>query len=841
MMNRLLKPFVFLAFFLAVSLSGKPALAQGIEVDYSNPKSYIVGGVNITGLKYLSADQLISVLGFREGDSVTIPSEDVSNAVKRLWLQGATSNVGLYIERLSAARDTAWLRLDIEELPRVLKWEYRGVRNGERDDLKDKLNLRRGSQLSDYVLTTSVDLIREYFKEKGFLNVAVDVEQEQDSIIKNATKVTFVVNKGKKVKIREITYEGNEEISKYKLDKTMKKTKDRSWYNFFKSKKFNEEEYANDRKSLLDAFNEAGYRDARVVRDSIYEIEEGRLGIHLVFDAGRKYYFRNITWTGNSEYDDETLNSVLHIDKGSIYDIITMEKRLYGGDQSELSIAKLYRDNGYLFFNVTPVEINIEGDSVDVEMRLVEGKPAKFNNIIINGNTLTNEKVVRRAVFTRPGYLFRQTDFERSIREISSMGHFDPEVAADPNRGYNIVPNSLNNTVDISYNVEEKSNSQIELSGGWGNRMFVGTVGLSFNNFSTYSFFKKEAWRPVPLGDAQQLAIRFQTNGTYYTTLSASFVEPWLTGKKPTSLSISAYFSRQTNSFISSYYSVLNNDQYMEVYGANIGLGTRLKWPDTYFVFYSSLGWQTYELKDWNYYFIYSTGKSHNLSLTSTLSRNSTDQSIYPRQGSEFSFTMQLTPPWSLMRKNASSIDWQSKSIQEHFKWIEYNKWTFKGAVYTRLLGDLVLMTRAHFGYLGYYNRNWGYSPFEGFIVGGDGMSGYNTYGSEVIGLRGYDNYSLTPYINGAYAGNVYDKFTVELRYPLVMQPSSTIYALAFLEAGNCWSDIHSFNPFQVKRSAGIGLRVFLPIVGLLGIDWGYGFDATSDKSQFHFVIGQQF
>ena len=841
MMNRLLKPFVFLAFFLAVSLSGKPALAQGIEVDYSNPKSYIVGGVNITGLKYLSADQLISVLGFREGDSVTIPSEDVSNAVKRLWLQGATSNVGLYIERLSAARDTAWLRLDIEELPRVLKWEYRGVRNGERDDLKEKLNLRRGSQLSDYVLTTSVDLIREYFKEKGFLNVAVDVEQEQDSIIKNATKVTFVVNKGKKVKVREITYEGNEEISKYKLDKTMKKTKDRSWYNFFKSKKFNEEEYANDRKSLLDAFNEAGYRDARVVRDSIYEIEEGRLGIHFVFDAGRKYYFRNITWTGNSEYDDETLNSVLHIDKGSIYDIITMEKRLYGGDQSELSIAKLYRDNGYLFFNVTPVEINIEGDSVDVEMRLVEGKPAKFNNIIINGNTLTNEKVVRRAVFTRPGYLFRQTDFERSIREISSMGHFDPEVAADPNRGYNIVPNSMNNTVDISYNVEEKSNSQIELSGGWGNRMFVGTVGLSFNNFSTYSFFKKEAWRPVPLGDAQQLSIRFQTNGTYYTTLSASFVEPWLTGKKPTSLSISAYFSRQTNSFISSYYSVLNNDQYMEVYGANIGLGTRLKWPDTYFVFYSSLGWQTYELKDWNYYFIYSTGKSHNLSLTSTFSRNSTDQSIYPRQGSEFSFTMQVTPPWSLMRKNASSIDWQSKSIQEHFKWIEYNKWTFKGAVYTRLLGDLVLMTRAHFGYLGYYNRNWGYSPFEGFIVGGDGMSGYNTYGSEVIGLRGYENYSLTPYINGAYAGNVYDKFTVELRYPLVMQPSSTIYALAFLEAGNCWSDIHSFNPFQVKRSAGIGLRVFLPIVGLLGIDWGYGFDATSDKSQFHFVIGQQF
>ncbi len=840
-MKNLLKPFTVLALLLAVSLSGKPVFAQGIEVDYANPKSYVLGGVNITGLKYLSAEQLLSVLGFREGDTVTLPSEEISNAVKRLWLQGATSQVGLYIERLSAARDTAWLRLDIEELPRVLKWDYRGVHNGERDDLKEKLNLRRGGQLSEYVLNTSVDLIKDYYKEKGFLNVAVDVEQVRDSIIKNAVKVTFVVNKGKKVKVKEISYEGTAEVSKYKLDKTMKKTKDRSWYNFFKSKKFNEDEYANDKKSLLDAFNEAGYRDARVVSDSLYYIEEGRLGIHFVFDPGKKYYFRDITWTGNSEYDAEVLNSVLHIDKGSVYDVITMEKRLYGGDPNELSIAKLYRDNWYLFFNVTPVEINIEGDSVDVEMRLVEGKPATFNNIIINGNTLTNEKVVRRAVFTRPGYLFRQTDFERSIREISSMGHFDAEVAADPQKGYNIVPNPLNNTVDISYNVEEKSNSQIELSGGWGNRMFVGTLGLSFNNFSTYNFFKKEAWRPVPLGDAQQLAIRFQTNGTYYTTLSASFVEPWLTGKKPTSLSFSAYFSRQTNSYFSAYYNILNNDQYMEVFGASLGLGTRLKWPDTYFVFYNSLGWQTYKLKDWSYYFIYNTGVSHNLSWTSSLSRNSTDQTIYPRQGSDFNFTMQLTPPWSLMRKNASSIDWSAKTIQEHFRWIEYNKWTFKGSVYTRLVGDLVLMTRANFGYLGYYNRKWGYSPFEGFIVGGDGMSGYNTYGSEVIGLRGYENYSLTPYINGAYAGNVYDKFTVELRYPLIMQPSSTIFALAFLEAGNCWSDIHDFNPFQVKRSAGVGLRVFLPIVGLLGIDWGYGFDATSNKSQFHFVIGQQF
>jgi len=816
---------------------------KGIEVDYNNPKTYVVGGIDIPGLKYLSKEQLLSVSGIQIGGKLEVPGEAVSDAIKRLWLQGAASNIGFYIDSLSAAKDTAWFRLELEELPRLLKWDYKGVKNGEKDDLKEKLNLRRGGQVSEFVINTSVDLIKEFYKEKGFLNVDVNVIQQRDSVVKNAVKVTFDVYKGKKVKIKEITYEGAGELTKYKLDKAMKKTKDAKWYNLFSSKKFNEDEYANDKKALIDAFNEAGYRDARIVKDSIYYVEDSRLGIHFVFDQGKKYYFRNITWTGNSEYDESVLNDVLRISKGSVYDMITMEKRLFGGEEGDISISKLYRDNGFLFFNVSPVEINIVGDSVDVEMRMVEGKPATFNNIIINGNNITNEDVVRRAVFTRPGYLFRQSDFERSVREIASMGHFEPEAAADPQKGYSIMPNGMTNTVDIAYNVEEKSNSQIELSGGWGNNMFVGSVGLSFNNFSTKNFFRKECWKPVPLGDAQTLSIKFQTNGTYYTALSASFVEPWLTGKKPTSLSISAYYTRQTNSYISSYYSILNDDQFMEVFGANIGLGTRLRWPDTYFVLYNTIGWQTYKLQNWNYQFIYDTGMSHNLSWTVTLSRNSTDQMLYPRTGSDFSFSMQLTPPWSLMRKDADKIDWDKTTVAEHYRWIEYNKWVFKGTVYTRLVGDLVLMARAFFGYLGYYNRNWGYSPFEGFILGGDGMSGYNTYGSEVIGLRGYENYSLTPYLNGHYAGHVYDKFTVELRYPIIMQPSSTIYALAFLEGGNCWSDIRLFNPFNIKRSAGVGIRVYLPIVGMLGVDWGYGFDAdaTATKSQFHFVIGQQF
>ncbi len=616
---------------------------------------------------------------------------------------------------------------------------------------------------------------------------------------------------------------------------------------------------------MLSVFNEAGYRDARIVKDTMYYVEPNRLQIDFYIDEGKKYYFRDITWTGNSVYDSDVLNEVLKIQKGDVYDVVTMDKRLFGGGkQNEYDITKLYRDNGYLFFGIQPVEMNIEGDSVDVEMRIVEGKPATLNEIVINGNDLTNERVIRRQLFTRPGYLFSQTDFERSIREIASMGQFDPEAIMGEG-GWSVLPNSMDNTVDIVYNVTEKPSSQLELSGGWGGNTFVATVGVSFNNFSTRRFFDKTAWRPVPLGDAQNLSLRFQTNGTYYTSLSASFSEPWLFGKKPTSLNMSLYYTRQTNSYI--YYNILNNDEFMEVYGFAAGIGKRLKWPDNYFVLYNQLSWQTYRLQNWSYQFLFNTGISHNLSYTLSLNRTSTDQQIYPREGSDFSFSLQLTPPYSLLRSgkgwlksvdsegneieaaNRKEINYDLHSSEERYKWIEYHKWSFKGSVFTKLVGDLVLMARAQFGYLGYYNRNWGYSPFEGFRVGGDGMSGYDTYGSEIISLRGYENYSLTPQATSSYnttgnyyAGNVYDKFTVELRYPVILQPQSTIYALLFLEGGNCWSDIRDFNPFQIKRSAGLGVRVFLPMIGLLGVDWGWGFDDSNyGGSQFHFVIGQQF
>ncbi len=861
-MMRLRHIFSAMLLFLA-SLTGFAQTGRsGIEIDYTNPKKYTVAGVGVEGNTYFGEQQIVNLTGLQKGMEVTIPSDEMSSIVERVWAQRFFEDVGIVVDSLNAAQDSVWLKICIRERPRVSRWTISGVKNGDKKELMERLGLRPGREFSDYVKTTSVDIIKRYYKEKGFLLCEVDPQVIKDTIIKSAIRVNFDIKKGEKIKIKDIHFIGNDHVKEFKLARSMKKTKSNKIYNFFSSKKFNEKEYPNDKKLAIEAFNEAGYRDARLIKDSIYYVEPNRLGIDLVFDEGRKYYFRNITWTGNSVYPTETLNKILQIEKGDVYDVVTMNKRLFGGGkQSDYDISKLYRDNGYLFFQITPVEMNIQNDSVDVEMRISEGKPATLNNIVINGNDLTNEKVVRRQIMTRPGYLFRQTDFERSIREIASLGQFDPEAITDPAKGYSIIPNQLNNTVDLVYNVTEKPSSQLELSGGWGGNTFVATAGVSFNNFSTHRFFDKTAWRPVPLGDAQNLALRFQTNGTYYTALTASFMEPWLFGKKPTSLSLSGYYTRMTNSYIAIGW--LDDSNVFEVFGFNAGLGNRLKWPDNYFVLYNSLSWQTYKLTNWtNSYFMFENGISHNISYTLSLNRNSTDQQIYPRQGSDFSFSLQLTPPFSLLRKysydesgnkisvnNWKDVNYDNWSSDQRYKWIEYHKWKFSGAVYTKLVGDLVLMTRAQFGYLGYYNRNWGYSPFEGFQVGGDGMTGYNTYGSEIVALRGYANYSLTPMeltpysSNGySYAGNVYDKFTVELRYPVILQPQSTIFVLGFLEGGNCWSDIRNFNPFQIKRSAGVGVRVFLPMLGLLGIDWGYGFDdATNGKSQFHFLIGQQF
>ena len=848
---------------LALAPSALMAQQQGVEVDYNNPRQVIVGGVKVEGNTYFKSQQILSYSGLREGQEITIPGEEISSIVERLWLQRYFEDVAVVVDSLDATRDTAYFTIKIQERPRVSRWTFSGVKSGERKDIEERVNLRPGREFSDYVEKTTADIVKRYYAGKGFLQCEVTAEVVRDTIISNAIQVNFAVDRGPKIKVKDINFIGNDHVKEYKLARSMKKTKSNKIYNFFHSKKFDEKEYLNDKRSVLSAFNEEGYRDARIVRDSVYYIEPDRLAIDIVFDEGDKYYFRDITWTGNSIYTTDALNSILGIKKGDVYDRVTMDQRLFGGGkQTDYDVSKLYKDNGYLFMTLTPVETNIQNDSVDVELRISEGKQAILDDVIINGNDITNERVIRRQIFTRPGYLFTQSDFERSIREIASLGQFDAEAIMDPNTGWSVIPNQGDNTVDVIYNVTEKPSSQLELSGGWGGNTFVATVGVSFNNFSTRRMFEKGAWKPVPLGDAQNLAVRFQTNGTYYTAFSASFTEPWLFGKKPTSLNIGAYYTRQTDSYLAlNFYS---NNREMDVYGISASLGTRLKWPDNYFVLYHGLNWQTYKLRNWySGYFIFDDGISNNINYSLTLARNSTDQMIYPRQGSDFQFSVQLTPPFSLLRRHDfdsdgnkvqvasyKDINYDNWSSRERFRWIEYHKWKFSGAVYTRLVGDLVLMTRAQFGYLGYYNRNWGYSPFEGFLLGGDGMSGYNTYGSEIIAMRGYENYSLTPYEPSkynssgyAYAGNVYDKFTVELRYPVILQPSSTIFVLAFLEGGNCWSDIRDFNPFQIKRSAGVGVRIFLPMIGLLGVDWGYGFDnpVQSNRSQFHFMIGHQF
>jgi len=831
--------FLVTGLFVSKVINAQEIVAQtNVVVDYNNPQKYILANVEIKGVKLISKEQILSITGLAIGDEVTIPGDELSSIVQRLYMQRFFSDVDVRIDSLK--KDSAYVSINLVERPRVTLWDFTGIKKSERQDLDERLKLRRRSELSDFILKSSSDIIKRYYQEKGFLNVNVTVSQVADTITPNAVRVFFNVDRGDKVRIKTIHFIGNENVKTHKLRLAMKNTKDKHIINFFSNKKFKEKEYPQDKQLLIQKFQEKGFFDARIVRDSIYFIDNKHLGIDIEVEEGQQYFFRNVTWTGNSVFPTELLNRVLMIEKGDIFDVVALEKRL--STDPKQNVQTMYRDRGYVFCQILHVEHNIDKDSIDVEIRIFEGKPATFNNIIINGNTLTNEQVVRRQLFVRPGYLYAQTDLERSARELMSIGLFNEEKVGT---GLDIQPNQRDNTVDVIFNLEEKPSSQLEVAGGWGGNTFVGTLGVSFNNFSTRRLFEKSAWKPVPLGDGQTLSLRFQTSGTYYTALSASFIEPWLFGKKPTSLSLSAYFTRQTNS----YYWQLNNDQFMEIYGLAAGIGTRLKWPDNYFILYNELSAQRYRLQDWQYRFIFTDGISNNFSWKINLRRNSTDQPIYSREGSDILLGLQLTPPYSLFRDK--NTDYAAMLPSERYKWIEYHKWTFQGSFFSTLLGkevlgkDLVLMARAQFGYLGYYNRKLGYSPFEGFLVGGDGMSGYNTYGADVIGLRGYKNQSLTPYSQNAYAGNVYDKFTLELRFPIILEPQSTIYILTFLEGGNCWSDIRDFNPFSIKRSAGVGVRVLLPIVGMLGIDWGYGFDPVPGEkrggSNIHFVIGQQF
>jgi len=831
-MKKLLKLKVFAVLFFISNILIAQDAKQALGLDYNNPKKFVIQELTVSGLEYLDPNQILSISGFAVGDTITIPSEDLSFLVKKLWLNRYFSKVNLRYTKVED--DKIWLDIYLLENPRLSRWEFVGekISKSNKTDLAEKLNLRRGTEISEFMLENSKRLIKNYYADKGFLNAEVITIQTPDTIVKNASILTFKIIKNPKVKIKSINFEGNKDISNKKLRKAMKKTKRKG---FLRSGKYIKDKYNEDLNHIITYYNKKGYRDAKIITDTIYALDEKYINVDIKFEEGRQYFIRNITWIGNSILPEEHLNATLGLKKGDVYDKSALNKMLF---EDDFSVSTQYNDMGYVFFEVSPVEIKIDGDSIDLEMRMMEHNQARFNNIIINGNNKTNEDVVRRELYTKPGELYSKTAIIESIRRLSTSGYFNPE-AFGKDGGLDVRPDAPNSTVDISYNLEEVSNDQLELSGGWGSGMFVGSVGVTFNNFAMSRIFKKGAWRPVPSGEGQTLSLRGQSNGSYYNTLSLSFMDPWFGKRKPNVFSFSAYYAHESNAT----YWMSSSDQWMSVLGISIGLGKRLKWPDSNFQLRGDLSYQRYTLRDWASYFTFSNGASNNLSFGITLSRTSIDQQFYPRQGSEVSLGVQATPPYSLLNNK----DYKTMTDDaERYKWIEYHKWTFRFATYTSLSSDkkLILHTKTKFGVLGYYNKDWGYSPFEGFLLGGDGMSGYTRYGQEVVGLRGYENNSLSPYVKGVNTANIYSKFTMELRYPIILEPSSSIYALAFIEAGNSWYEVREFNPFSLKRSVGVGLRLYLPIVGILGIDWAYGMDkvkgyAGAGGSHFHFSIGQ--
>ena len=845
---------LYLFLFLLFSFSSVFAQEEVSYISYSgNPRKYVISEIEVVGVENLDAKILVNLSGLRVGQIVPIPGDEISQAIRRYWDHGLFSDVKVYFTPSADSKEAA-LQIHLQERPRLSDIFFHGLKKSEIETISGKVAMMKGSQVTPFMVTRAEKYVTDYFVEKGFYNTTVNIQQKEDPSKPNHVLLDVYVDKKEKVKVNSLVFEGNEVLSYHKLNGAMKKTNAKGKIrNFFRTKKFVKDKYEEDLVALIDKYNEEGYRDARVVSEEVKRNDDNTVDVRIKVEEGSKYYIGNITWVGNSIYAGEQLSSYLKISKGDVFNNKQLDKRLFSDEDA---VHNVYMDNGYLFSSISPIETHVYGDTIDLEMRVMEGPQATINNVFIKGNTKTHEHVARREIRTKPGQLFSKSELIRTVRELAQLGHFDPEKI---NPGVN--PDPDNGTVDLTYELEEKPNDQIELSGGWGAGMFVGSVGLKFNNFSIRNVFNKDAWRPLPSGDGQQLALRAQTNGKYYQSYSLSFTEPWLGGKRPNSLSFSVYHSLQTgvssnswNSFNSGYgygYGYGYNDyydrdvnQYRKVSGASVGFGKRLSWPDDFFTLYTEVGYQLFQMKNW-YFLDMQNGRSNILNFKVVLSRRSIDNPIYTRSGSDFSVGVSFTPPYSWFEDK----DYAQVAADKKYKFVEYHKWTFKSAVYKALdrQKKLVLMGKMEMGFLGYYDKNKK-SPFEKFVVGGDGMSGYSTYGEETIGLRGYENSSLTPRsANGyAYDGNMYNKLTMEMRYPISLQPSATVYALAFLEAGNCWSDFRDFSPFELKRSAGVGLRIFLPIFGLLGIDWGYGFDDVNGSSQaggsqFHFVIGQSF
>ena len=844
------------------------------DISYAGtPRTVTLGGLTVSGAEGYEDYMLTGISGLTIGQEIELPGDQITDAVKHYWKYGLFSEVSISVDSL--VHDKAYLHIHLQMRPRVSTINYVGLKKSERTDMEEKLGLLKGAQITPNMVDRAKILAKKYFDDKGFKNADIQIVQRDDVANKNQVILDVIIDKKQKMKVRTITIEGNHALKDSKIKgglfkkgafaKTHEAGKLGS---FLKAKKYTPERWKADKQKLIEKYNEYGYRDAVILSDSVWNVDEKHVSINIKVDEGKKYFIRNITWVGNTVYNSDYLAAVLGMKKGDVYNQKLMSKRL---TEDEDAVGNNYWNNGYLFYSLNPTEVNIVGDSIDLEMRIFEGPQAHINHVRINGNDRLYENVVRRELRTKPGDLFSKEALQRSAREIASMGHFDPEkVNPEPK------PDPENGTVDINYNLEQKSNDQVEFSLGWGQTGVIGRIGLKLNNFSMRNLFNKnkEHRGIMPIGDGEVLSIGAQTNGTYYQSYNTSYSTNWFGGKRPIQFSVGAYFSKQTdvssnyynNGYFNNYYNYMygygnynnyyNNyesyydpDKYIKLFGFSLGWGKQLRWPDDYFQLSLSLSFTRYMLKNWSY-FLMTNGNSNNLNLSIQLSRTSTDNQLFPRRGSEFVASVTVTPPWSAwdgkdyehLATNIKSANY-NREQQEKYRWVEYHKWKFKGRTFTALTGGqkcLVLMTRLEFGILGSFNK-WKKSPFETYYMGGDGMTGYSTsYAEETIGLRGYENGSLTPY---GYEGYAYDRMSLELRYPFLLG-NTTIYGLGFIEGGNAWTEAKKFNPFDMKRSAGIGVRIFLPMVGLMGIDWAYGFDkvfGTRGGSQFHFSLGQEF
>ena len=886
------KGIVLFFIFLGISLGAiaqendtakveKPAELPVISYSLS-PKKYKIADIKVRGVEKTYEDYvLIGFSGLSVGDEITVPGDEITAAVKAFWKHGLFSDVKILATKIEG--NQIWLEIQLKQRPRISEVNYHGIKKGEREDLEAKLGLKKGFQITPNVIDRAKILIKKFFDGKGFKNVDVDIQQKDDLAHEGEVIMDIYIDKNEKTKIHRIYFDGNKALTARMLKKAMKKTNEKfSFYNdwktsileMFSTKKFTTEEYENDKKNIISKYNEFGYRDAALLMDSVVNYNEKKVDIFLKVEEGQKYFLKDIRFVGNTKYSTDYLSAVLGMKPGEVYNQKKLDERLTSDDDA---VSNVYFNNGYLFFNADPVETDVQNDSIALEIRITEGPQASINRVIINGNDRLYEDIIRRELRTKPGQLFSREDLMRSVREIAQMGHFDPE-----NMNPRPIPNAENGTVDIEYNLVSKANDQVEFSAGWGQTGVIGKLSLKFTNFSMKNFLNPKSYKGIiPQGEGQTLTLSGQTNGRYYQAYSISFVDPWFGGKRPNTLSVSAYFSKQTDissnyyrnrssSYYYPYYNyggyggygyggygygygnygygnyelALDPDKSIMMFGLSAGYGKRLSWPDDYFQFMATLNYQVYKMHDWDYFLI-NNGTCHNVNLELLLQRNSIDNPLYTRRGSQFSLSVAATPPYSLFdNKDYASMD---NDDPQKFKLIEYYKWKFKAKVFTPLAPltvkrTPVLMARAEFGFLGAYNKNK-QSPFETFYVGGDGMSGYSsTYATETVGLRGYENGSL------AYSANAYSRLSMELRYPFILEPSSTIYGLMFVEAGNAWYDMKDYNPFNLKRSAGVGVRIFLPMIGLMGIDWAYGFDTPNlgsdgkrSGSNFHFIIGQEF